>query len=145
MWVAPNLLTAVGFFINIATIVPLLLMDTDLQGVAPSWLYLLSAVGFFVYQSLDAVDGKQARRTGSANQLGELFDHGCDAISLYLILASAASAVGLHDYPVSLLMFVVLLGQVNFVYHWQSYVSGTLHFNQLVTEFCRFNPFATEF
>jgi len=34
-----------------------------------------------VYQSLDAIDGKQARRTGTSNPLGELFDHGCDSIS----------------------------------------------------------------
>jgi phosphatidylglycerophosphate synthase len=32
-------------------------------------------------QTLDAIDGKQARRTGSSNALGELFDHGCDSMS----------------------------------------------------------------
>ena len=35
----------------------------------------------FLYQTLDAIDGKQARRTGSSNALGELFDHGCDSLS----------------------------------------------------------------
>ena len=30
---------------------------------------------------MDAIDGKQARRTNSNNPLGELFDHGCDALS----------------------------------------------------------------
>jgi hypothetical protein len=34
-----------------------------------------------MYQSLDAIDGKQARRTGMAGPLGEMFDHGCDAIN----------------------------------------------------------------
>jgi hypothetical protein len=29
-----------------------------------------------MYQSLDAVDGKQARRTGLAGPFGEMFDHG---------------------------------------------------------------------
>lgn len=33
-------------------------------------------VGLFAYQSLDAIDGKQARRTGASGPLGELFDHG---------------------------------------------------------------------
>lgn len=33
-------------------------------------------IGLFVYQSLDAIDGKQARRTGMSGPLGELFDHG---------------------------------------------------------------------
>lgn len=30
----------------------------------------------FAYQSFDAIDGKQARRTGMAGPLGEMFDHG---------------------------------------------------------------------
>lgn len=131
---APNLLTGLGFIINLATSLPLLLLDTNLGGVAPSWVYLIAAVGFFIYQSLDAIDGKQARRTGSANQLGELFDHGCDAINMFFILIAGASSVGLHDNPISLLTFVVLLNQINFVYHWQTFVSGTLRFNLLVTE-----------
>ena len=38
-------------------------------------------MGLFIYQSLDAIDGKQARRTNSNSPLGELFDHGCDALS----------------------------------------------------------------
>ena len=146
LWVAPNLLTGVGFLVNFATVLPLLLLDTNLEGVAPSWLYVAAGAGFFIYQSLDAIDGKQARRTGSANQLGELFDHGCDAVSMFLILMSGASAVGIHDYPISLLVFVVLLNQVNFVYHWQTFVSGTLHFNLLATKFTlSLNLLATNF
>jgi hypothetical protein len=42
---------------------------------------LLCGIGLFIYQSLDAIDGKQARRTGSSTPLGELFDHGCDSVS----------------------------------------------------------------
>lgn len=34
------------------------------------------------YLNMDAIDGKQARRTGTSSPLGELFDHGCDAINL---------------------------------------------------------------
>ena len=43
---------------------------------APSWVYLLAAVCVFLYQTLDAIDGKQARRTGTSSPLGQLFDHG---------------------------------------------------------------------
>ncbi|OVA14339.1 CDP-alcohol phosphatidyltransferase [Macleaya cordata] len=35
-------------------------------------------------QTFDAVDGKQARRTNSSSPLGELFDHGCDALACAL-------------------------------------------------------------
>lgn len=34
------------------------------------------ALGLFAYQTFDAIDGKQARRTGTGSPLGELFDHG---------------------------------------------------------------------
>jgi len=53
----------------------------DLQGQAPGWVYWVIAICVFNYQTLDALDGKQARRTKGGSALGELFDHGCDAIS----------------------------------------------------------------
>jgi phosphatidylglycerophosphate synthase len=49
---------------------------SDLEGKAPEWVYYLCAFNVFMYQTLDAIDGKQARRTGSSSPLGELFDHG---------------------------------------------------------------------
>ena len=47
-------------------------LDTD----APPWVYASWSVGLFLYQTFDAVDGAQARRTGQSGPLGELFDHG---------------------------------------------------------------------
>jgi hypothetical protein len=35
---------------------------------------------------MDAIDGKQARRTGMASALGEMFDHGCGMSCLKVIL-----------------------------------------------------------
>ena len=63
----------------------------------PQWLWFTFAIGLFVYQSLDAIDGKQARRTGTSGPLGELFDHGCDALNttLEVILSAAAMNLGL--------------------------------------------------
>lgn len=34
-----------------------------LEGEAPSWAYFSFALCVFLYQTLDAIDGKQARRT----------------------------------------------------------------------------------
>jgi ethanolaminephosphotransferase len=34
------------------------------------------------------VDGKQARRTNSSSPLGQLFDHGCDAINTNFFVGS---------------------------------------------------------
>lgn len=35
-----------------------------------------------------ALQGKQARRTKSSSPLGQLFDHGCDALSVHLLLSN---------------------------------------------------------
>ena len=43
---------------------------------------LLSALGLFVYQTLDNIDGKQVKRTGLQEQTGEFMDHGCDSVSI---------------------------------------------------------------
>ena len=90
----------------------------------------MCALGFFIYQSLDAIDGKQARRTKSNTPLGELFDHGCDAISTFLAALSAICAIGIHDYPYTMLLFVLVVMTLVFCYHWQTYVCGTLHFKR---------------
>ena len=42
---------------------------------------------------MDAIDGKQARRTGTACPLGELFDHGCDSLSTVFVTIASACAL----------------------------------------------------
>jgi phosphatidylglycerophosphate synthase len=59
----------------------MLFYDMTMTEKLPEWTYLFVAFGIFAFQTLDAIDGKQARRTGSSSPLGQLFDHGCDAIS----------------------------------------------------------------
>ncbi|CAF4966675.1 unnamed protein product, partial [Rotaria socialis] len=81
LWVAPNLLTVVGLAINIGTSVLLMVETNGAKEQCSRWIYFLTALGLFIYQSLDAIDGKQARRTNSSSPLGELFDHGCDSVS----------------------------------------------------------------
>lgn len=65
----------------------------------PRWACALCALGLFIYQSLDAIDGKQARRTNSSSPLGELFDHGCDSISTIFVALSACISAQLGFYP----------------------------------------------
>lgn len=65
----------------------------------PRWACALCALGLFIYQSLDAIDGKQARRTNSSSPLGELFDHGCDSISTIFVALSACLSAQLGFYP----------------------------------------------
>ncbi|XP_055314569.1 choline/ethanolaminephosphotransferase 1 isoform X4 [Sitodiplosis mosellana] len=101
----------------------------------PRWACALCALGLFIYQSLDAIDGKQARRTNSSSPLGELFDHGCDSISTIFVALSACLSAQLGFYPKW--MFFQCFSAMTLFYcaHWQSYVSGTLRLGKVdVTE-----------
>jgi len=74
-----------------------MIYSPDLSGTMPSQLYCVNAVLFFLYQTLDGSDGKQARRTGSGSALGEIMDHGIDSIvtTFLAILTTDCFAFGI--------------------------------------------------
>ena len=79
-WFAPNLMTVVGGVFALGAYAILLWFSPELDGQLPAWASVACAAMLFVYQSMDGMDGKQARRTGSGSPLGEVTDHGADAI-----------------------------------------------------------------
>ncbi|XP_033216092.1 cholinephosphotransferase 1 isoform X3 [Belonocnema kinseyi] len=135
VWLAPNLITIIGLMVNIVTTLVLVYYSPDAKGEAPRWACFLCAVGLFVYQTLDAIDGKQARRTGTSTPLGELFDHGCDSISTVFVALSACIAVQLGYYPTWMFFQCFCAMTLFYCAHWQTYVSGSLKFGKVdVTE-----------
>ncbi|XP_044737351.1 cholinephosphotransferase 1 isoform X7 [Chrysoperla carnea] len=135
LWLAPNLITIIGLIINIATTLLLVWFSPDARIEPPRWGCALCALGLFIYQSLDAIDGKQARRTGTSSPLGELFDHGCDSLSTIFVAISACISVQLGYHPTW--MFFQCFSALTLFYcaHWQAYVSGSLRFGRVdVTE-----------
>ncbi|XP_018432296.1 PREDICTED: choline/ethanolaminephosphotransferase 1 [Nanorana parkeri] len=135
MWIAPNLITILGLVVNIFTTVVLACYCPTATEQAPTWTYISCAVGLFIYQSLDAIDGKQARRTNSSTPLGELFDHGCDSLSTVFVVLGTCIAVQLGTHP-DWMFFCCFAGMFMFYCaHWQTYVSGMLRFGIIdVTE-----------
>lgn len=95
LWLAPNMVTLIGFFFILGNIGLLVLVMPDLVGPGPSWLYMSFAFGLFMYQTMDNIDGKQARRTGTSSGLGELFDHGIDSLNCTLASLLETAAMGL--------------------------------------------------
>uniref|UniRef100_A0A8C6TU08 Choline/ethanolaminephosphotransferase 1 n=1 Tax=Neogobius melanostomus TaxID=47308 RepID=A0A8C6TU08_9GOBI len=134
-WIAPNLITIIGLATNVFTTLVLVYYCPTATEQAPLWAYLLCAIGLFIYQSLDAIDGKQARRTNSSSPLGELFDHGCDSLSTVFVVLGTSIAVQLGTNP-DWMFFCCFAGMFMFYCaHWQTYVSGTLRFGIIdVTE-----------
>jgi len=135
LWVAPNLITMVGLAINIVTSLVLVWYCPTATEKAPWWTTFSCALGLFIYQTLDAIDGKQARRTKTASPLGELFDHGCDSLSTVFVSVASCCAVRLGLYPGWMLFQCLCASTLFYCAHWQTYVSGTLQFGTIdVTE-----------
>ncbi|XP_049309881.1 cholinephosphotransferase 1 isoform X2 [Bactrocera dorsalis] len=135
LWLAPNLITIIGLIVNIVTTLILVSYSPNGKSAPPGWASLLCAFGLFVYQSLDSIDGKQARRTNTQSPLGELFDHGCDSISTVFVALSACISCQLGQYPNWLFFQCFCAIGLFYCAHWQTYVSGTLRFGKIdVTE-----------
>lgn len=81
LWMPPNMITLMGFLFVVASSFISYIYSPSFSTPSPKWVHFLHGLLLFLYQTFDAVDGKQARRTNSSSPLGELFDHGCDALS----------------------------------------------------------------
>jgi len=124
LWFAPNLLTLLGLVCNVLAYVITAIYTPHLTEPVPRWVCFISAILIFLYQTLDNVDGKQARRTGSSSPLGELFDHGCDSITMGLIGIITGATLRLGGL-LTVLGLVVGWGPF-YLAHWEEYHTGIL-------------------
>lgn len=126
MWMAPNLITLTGLAFVLVNIVSIELLIPDLIGPGPSWLYFSLALGLFLYQTFDNVDGKQARRTGSSSALGELFDHGIDSLNCTLGGLVQCASMGYGSTPAGALIMIISSWPM-FFSSWEQYHTGVLY------------------
>jgi len=125
MWMAPNLITLTGFGFVVANFITLLWYSPTLDQDCPPWVYASWAIGLFLYQTFDAVDGSQARRTHQSGPLGELFDHGVDAINTTLEVLLFAATVNLgQGWKTIAVLFASSL--TFYVQTWDEYHTHTL-------------------
>ncbi|KAI0103600.1 CDP-alcohol phosphatidyltransferase [Daldinia grandis] len=126
LWLAPNMVTLIGFMFILVNIALLVIVMPDLVGPGPSWLYFSFAFGLFMYQTMDNIDGKQARRTGTSSGLGELFDHGIDSLNCTLgsLLETGAMALGTSKSGVFTALCPCL---AMFFSTWETYHTHTLY------------------
>ncbi|GBG27555.1 Ethanolaminephosphotransferase 1 [Hondaea fermentalgiana] len=112
-WLAPNVITLSGYACVWIAYIITISGSPNLDGNLENWKYVVCGVLYFMYQTLDGSDGKQARRTGSGSALGELMDHGADAVvtALLCIVTSDVFAFGINS--VWIWVFI-LVAQTNF-------------------------------
>jgi phosphatidylglycerophosphate synthase len=125
-WVAPNLLTVLGSLAVFIPTVLVLVLVTPLQGAVPPWLLGLQILGIFLFQTLDALDGKQARRTGSSSPLGNWLDHTLDVLSVEIMLVGVAATCQIGTGWVFWLMLAGAMLNGIFL-HWETGLTGTLY------------------
>ncbi|BEI80465.1 hypothetical protein CcaverHIS002_0109940 [Cutaneotrichosporon cavernicola] len=123
----PNAITFLGLCFVFGNVLTLAYFDIEYEGKdLPQWVYASWAFGLFAYQSMDAIDGKQARRLNMGSALGEMFDHGCDAINTSLEVVLACHALGLNRSWWTVASEVASL--LNFYAStWEEYHTGTLY------------------
>eukprot|EP00455_Lapot_gusevi_P040395 TRINITY_DN4568_c0_g2_i7.p1 TRINITY_DN4568_c0_g2~~TRINITY_DN4568_c0_g2_i7.p1 ORF type:complete len:403 (+),score=141.26 TRINITY_DN4568_c0_g2_i7:67-1275(+) len=133
-WLAPNLITLLSLLHAVIAYSVLHYYCPTMSEPAPCWTYLLYVYCGFMYQTLDAVDGKQARRTGSSSPLGQLFDHGCDAVSAFLTGMTCATTLQLGSSWLSLMVLYMCIIPF-FCANWEESQTHVMRFGFLgVTE-----------
>ena len=89
----------------------ILVFDLSLDKELPKWSLIYMAFANFAYQTFDAVDGLHARAIKASSPLGQLFDHGIDALIHGIMITSQASVMRLGN---KLIFFIYFHGIVVF-------------------------------
>ena len=134
--VHPNLLTLAGFAAGMAAPAALLGLQVrwgrgagPVGAGAPAGLFAWAALGLFAYQTLDAVDGKQARRTGAQGPVGELLDHGCDVLQLPFLMCLLFAS--LQTRPAAFAVATGVQAAAAVLLIWQQYCTHHLVFGKI--------------
>jgi len=80
MNLAPNMVTTLGGLHCGFAYAVTWYYSPNFELAVPDWVCVLNGYCTIAYYTLDCMDGKQARRTGTSSPLGQLFDHGFDCI-----------------------------------------------------------------
>lgn len=126
LWMAPNLVTLIGFMFMIAAYVLVVVFVPDLKTEIHPAFYFFFAACFWIYSTMDNIDGKQARRTNSSSPLGELFDHGCDALNCPVGSFIQIASFGL-GYSWRSLVIIFISSWAFYLPTWEEYHTGVLY------------------
>lgn len=77
-------------------------------GPRESWIFFVAALCIAFYHTLDALDGKQARRSGTSGPLGEFVDHWFDSFNAFLFPLGLVLAFPSVGCPFDLLIVYIL-------------------------------------
>jgi phosphatidylglycerophosphate synthase len=91
--IAPNLISLAGLLCTIQAFY----LCFSYMTTHPTLVTVASGALVFAYQTLDALDGIQARRTSNTSPVGALFDHACDNVAVVFVSLVGCYVVGVSD------------------------------------------------
>jgi phosphatidylglycerophosphate synthase len=98
----------------------------------------MMAVSIFIYQNLDNIDGKQARRTrnkfinlGTGSPLGMLFDHGVDSLCSFMLTIQFLEIIRLRNFNIIILAVFIFIMAVFFSALWNQYSTGVFKLGRI--------------
>ena len=130
--IAPNLITFISLCFNIfAAIISYNDGGFDFSYKLRPITCFIIGIFQLIYQLLDNIDGKQARRTGNSTPFGMLMDHGCDVFTNIFTAYNLSKLLllGNNDYFSFSVFFGLLLGFYMMTY--EEYKLGEMHFPKI--------------
>lgn len=88
----------------------------------PSWLCIVNGLCLFFYQTLDNLDGRQARKIKFGSPMGQFLDHGMDALSGILELISVCASFNLGA-SLKTFAFIMVMSILFFGTIWEEYLT----------------------
>lgn len=126
---APNAITIISSISIVSTTI-ILCLNSNLNLTAhPCVCYLaLATAGYYFYNLLDVLDGKQARNLKVSSPLGQLLDHGLDgSVNTMCIAIINAIMLGVTDTTTAMIL-IIGIQSVFFFAAWNEYHIGVLRF-----------------
>ncbi|EGC35199.1 hypothetical protein DICPUDRAFT_87966 [Dictyostelium purpureum] len=126
-------ITAIGLFCNILGMLTIFYFIgmNDKKEESPTiddsnlrWVYFFAGAMIFIYMMMDNIDGKQARRTKTSSPLGELFDHGCDSLTVGLLPLTVGISIGIRSWDILIAFMAATIPF--YLAHWEEYFTHHL-------------------
>ena len=128
LWLAPNVITLLGLALSLSGHLLVLIYAPTFKETCPAWVWITLSVCTFAYQTLDNMDGKQARRTSSSSALGLFIDHGVDSVNIVLSSQNVMALLQLGHWPTMFCLAVWTTTSTPFFFAtWEEHFTGSLY------------------
>eukprot|EP00834_Sanchytrium_tribonematis_P000313 NODE_6_length_70510_cov_1.054395.p18 type:complete len:437 gc:universal NODE_6_length_70510_cov_1.054395:43675-42365(-) len=103
--------------------------NLNLNDVFDKYGFYMNAIMLVLYQAIDSLDGKQARRTNSSSPVGHLLDHGIDGLVTGLVCINLYFLIGLDENQ--FYAYLICCLTVFYMNAWEEFHTKVLYFGVL--------------